>query len=97
VRDMKHAFSVELKSKEFVKNMSISDEAHGLVLIEGNLGELQGLSLVEGDVLEFVGVNGIFRIDVSKKQLGDALSRKSQIEPSSELGSLTSTKKENEK
>ena len=87
VRDMEHAFSIELISKEFVKNMSISDEAHGLVLIEGNLGELRELSLVEGDILEFTGVNGILRIDVSKKQLGDVLSRKSQIELCSELRS----------
>lgn len=78
---MEHAFSVELKSKEYVKNMSISDEAHGLVLIEGNLGELLELSIVEGDVLEFTGVNGVLRIDVSVEQLHQVLLRKSRIEP----------------
>ena len=59
---MKHSFSVEMKSKKFVKSISISDEAHERVLFEGDLGELQELSLVEGDVLEFLGVNGVLRI-----------------------------------
>ena len=66
---MEHSFSVELKSKEYVKNMSISDEAHGQVLIEGNLGELLELSIVEGDVLEFTCVYGVLRIDVLDEQL----------------------------
>lgn len=65
---MKHAFSVEMKSKQNVKNISISDEAHDRVLFEGDLGELLELFL-ESDVLELVGVNGVLRVVLTKEQL----------------------------
>jgi hypothetical protein len=70
---VKHAFSVELKSKQHVKNISISDEAHDRVLFEGDLGEMLELSIVEGDVLEFIGVNGVFRVGITKEQLRNTL------------------------
>jgi hypothetical protein len=73
------SFSVEIRSKRHVKSISISDEAHESVLFEGDLGELQDLSLVEGDVLEFVGANGILRIDVTDEQLQKVLSEKSRV------------------
>ncbi len=72
---MKYAFSIEMKSKNHVKNISISDEAHDRVLFEGNLGELVELSLVEGDVLEIVGVHGILRVGIKTEQLQKALKR----------------------
>ena len=78
---LKHTFSVEMKSKRYVKSISISDEAHDRVLFEGNLGELQELSHVEGDVLEFVGVNGVLRVAVTEEQLRKALRVASQVEP----------------
>jgi len=68
VKNLKHAFSVEMKSKQNVKNISISDEAHDRVLFEGDLGELLELSL-ESDVLELVGVNGVLRVVLTKEQL----------------------------
>ncbi|MCX6653854.1 MAG: hypothetical protein NTY03_01900 [Candidatus Bathyarchaeota archaeon] len=70
---MEHTFTVEMRSKSHVKSISISDEAHDRVLFEGNLGELTKISLAEGDVLELVGVNGVLRVDLSEKQLGEAL------------------------
>jgi len=70
---MKYAFSIEMKSKNHVKNISISDEAHDRVLFEGNLGELAELSLVEGEVLEIVGVNGILRVGIKIEQLQKAI------------------------
>lgn len=76
---MSTSFSVEIKSKRYVKSISISDEAHERVLFEGDLGVLQELSLVEGDVLEFTGVNGILRIDVAEEQLHQVLNRKSRV------------------
>jgi hypothetical protein len=91
---MEHAFSVELKSKEYVKNMSLSDEAHDRVLFEGNLGELFELSIVEGDILEFTGVNGVLRIDISVEQLQKILvCKRRESSLSAEVGRYTSTKK----
>jgi hypothetical protein len=94
VRWVEHSFSVEMRSKRFVKSISISDEAHDRVLFEGNLGELVELSLAEGDVLEFIGVNGVLRIDLTEEQLRKILAckhRESSL--SSEVGSYISTKK----
>jgi len=74
VKDLEHTFSVEMRSKKHVKNISISDEAHDRVLFEGNLGEQLELSLVE-DVLEFIGVNGVLRVGLTEDQLRKAIDR----------------------
>jgi hypothetical protein len=70
---MEHTISVEIKSKKYVKSISISDEAHDRVLFEGNLGELLDLSLIEYNILELVGVNGVLRVGVSEEQLRKVL------------------------
>lgn len=81
VNNLEHTFSVEMKSKKFVKNISISDEAHERVLFEGNLGKLLELALVEGDVLEFIGVNGVLRVGLTGEQLQQAIRAPSHAEP----------------
>jgi hypothetical protein len=97
VRKVEHSFSVEMRSKRFVKSISISDETHDRVLFEGNLGELVELSLAEGDVLEFIGVNGILRIGLTEEQLRKMLvSKHRESSLSSEVGSYTNTKKNGE-
>lgn len=58
-----------MKSKQHVKNISISDEAHERVLFEGDLGERVEAFLVEEDVLELIGTNGVLRIGISAKDL----------------------------
>jgi len=78
---LEHVFSVEMKSKRHVKNISISDEAHDRVLFEGNLGKLLDMSLVEGDILELVGVNGVLRINITKEQLQEITKTASQVKP----------------
>lgn len=66
-KNVDHTFTVEIWSKKHVKSISISDETPDRVLFEGNLGSLQDLSLVEGDVLEVISVNGVLRINITKK------------------------------
>ena len=78
---LERAFSVEMKSKRYVKSISISDEAHDRVLFEGNIGELLELSIAEGNILEFFGVNGVLRVAVTKEQLRRALKAASLVEP----------------
>jgi len=77
---LEHTFSVEIKSKKYVKNISISDEAHDRVLFEGNLGELLELSLIE-DVLEVIGANGVLRIGLTEDQLRKILKAAPQVIP----------------
>lgn len=90
---LEHVFSVEMKSKRYVKNISISDEAHDRVLFEGNLGKLLDASYVEGDVVELTGVNGVLRINLTYEQLQKIIKTASQVNFSSKMGSYTSTKK----
>lgn len=64
----KHAFSIEMRSRDHVKRISISDNSRDSVVFEGELGDINGLRLVEGQMLEMRGVNGILRIDMSDEE-----------------------------
>lgn len=81
VRTMEHTFSVEMNSKNQVKNISISNEAHDRVLFEGSIGQLLELSLVESNVLEFIGTKGVLRVAVTEEQLWNALRASSHVKP----------------
>jgi len=69
-----HAFTVEMKSKQYINNISISNESQDKVLFEGNLGKMVDMSLEEDRVLEFVGSNGVLRLAVTRLQLENILS-----------------------
>jgi len=84
-------FSVEMKSKVFVKSISISNGAHDGVLFEGDLGQLSNVSLVEGDVMEIKGENGTLRVGVTEEQLHKALIEFRKLSPCSKVGSMIST------
>lgn len=73
-KTMGHGFSIEMKSKRHVKNISITDEQRNSVLFEGHLGELERLSMIEGLALEVRGTNGTLRIDLSEEELRTILS-----------------------
>ncbi len=73
---MEHTFSVEMKSKNHVRHVSLSNESLDRVLFEGVLGELEELSVVGGEMLERKGSNGVLRIDLSEDELKKMLSRK---------------------
>ena len=72
---MEHSFSIEMKSKNHVRHISVSNESRDRVLFEGFLGSLQDLSMVEGKVLEIKGTNGILRVDITEGDLRRMLSR----------------------
>jgi hypothetical protein len=59
-----HVFSVEMKSKRHVRNVSISNESHDRVLFEGDLGELEEVSFIGGSMLEVRGSNGVLRVEL---------------------------------
>ena len=71
----KHTFSIELKSKEYLKLVAMPNGAKDNVLIEGFLGDLEVVDLVEGAMLEIQGTNGTFKMDLKEEELNKLCSR----------------------
>ncbi len=63
------SFSVQLKSKVNLTNVTLSSHSQENVLVEGTIGELQRAEFAEGIVLEVVGTKGVLRIDLSEKEI----------------------------
>jgi hypothetical protein len=72
---MEHMFSIEMKCKKFVKNISFSNDSRNRVYFQGFLGDIKELSFVNGGMLKIIGVNGTFRIDLSEKELKTILQK----------------------
>lgn len=84
--------SVEMKRREHVKSVMISEDGREKVLFEGNLGSLSELSIVDCKVLEIKGINGVLRVDISIEELEDLVSRiRSKSSSGSKLGSVKNT------
>lgn len=73
---MEHTFSVEMKSKNHVRHVLLSNESPDRVLFEGVLGELEEPSMVGGEMLELKESNGVLRIDLSEDEPKKMLSKK---------------------
>ena len=76
VKQLRHSFSVELKSKKHLHQMMLSKEPHGGVFFEGELGEISELEFIEGRVLVVTGANGTLRIDICESKLFGGLTEK---------------------
>jgi len=72
-----HLFSIEMKSKKFVKQVTLSNESRDGVYFEGFLGDIVEICFVNGGMLEIRGVNGTFRIDISKEKVRKMLVKES--------------------
>jgi hypothetical protein len=72
-------FTAEISSKRYVKNVSISNEAHDRVLFEGVFGELQEVYMVDDSVLEIKGTEGTLRIDVTKQELARIFEKRQDV------------------
>ncbi len=71
-------FSIELKSKSSLRNVTLSNGGGENVLIEGTIGQLRHASVIDGVVLEVVCDKGILRINLTK----DEISEKKEVKPS---------------
>jgi len=58
-------FSVELKSKVNLKNVTLTNGGLENVLVEGTIGELQRAEFADGVVLEVVGDKGVLRVNLT--------------------------------
>ena len=74
---MMHLFSVEMRSKKFVKQVTLSNESRNGVYFEGFLGDIVEICFVNGGMLEIRGLNGTFRIDISKEKVRKILVKES--------------------
>jgi len=74
---MLHLFSIEMKSKKFVKQVTLSNESRDGVYFEGFLGDILEICFVNGGMLEIRGVNGTFRIDINKEKVMEMLVKES--------------------
>ena len=68
-QDKERVFSVELKSKRDLKNITLANGSSNSVLVEGTIGELVKATFAEGIILEVVGKNGILRIDLREDDI----------------------------
>jgi hypothetical protein len=62
-------FTVELKSKVHLKNVTLTNRGHENVLIEGTIGELKQAGFAEGIILEIVGDKGVLRINIAREEI----------------------------
>jgi hypothetical protein len=67
--DNERFFSVELKSKADLKNVTLANGSRDSVLIEGTVGELVQAMFVEDVILEIVGKKGTLRINLKAEEL----------------------------
>ena len=76
---MGHVFSVEMKSKSYVRSISISNEARDRVLFEGDLGGLEEVALIGGSMLEVRGSNGVLRVELGQNAIQKLMSQMSEV------------------
>lgn len=62
-------FSVELESKNYLKNVTLTDGANENVVVEGTLGNLLHASFEEDIILEVAGTKGILRLDLRADEI----------------------------
>ena len=87
-KNLSHTFSIELKSKDFVKSLVLPNDTEGKVLIEGFLGELKELGVSEGLMLEIKGINGVLRMDLEEEELRKLLNPRTKKLESNGQGSV---------
>ncbi len=76
MKQLRHSFSVELKSRKHLHQLMLSKEPQGGVFFEGELGEISELEYIEGKVLVVTGSNGTLRIDICESKLIGGLTKK---------------------
>ena len=67
--EKERSFSVELKSKANLKNITLNNDIQENAVIEGTIGKLEHAGFVEDTVLEVTGRKGVLRIDISENEI----------------------------
>lgn len=65
-------FSIELTSKNHLKNVTLTNGNPDNALVEGTIGELLTASFADEEILEVIGKKGIFRINLALTDINQA-------------------------
>jgi hypothetical protein len=63
------SFSIELKSKGYLRNITLNNESREKALVEGTIGELEHAEFVDDAILEVLGTKGILRIAIEENEI----------------------------
>ncbi len=72
-------FSIELKSKRNLKNVTLNNGSKDSVLLEGSIGELITAKFAEDVILEVIGKDGVLRIDLGEEEIQKTPNPTSQV------------------
>ncbi len=72
-------FSIELTSKNHLKNVTLTNGSYDNVLVEGTIGELVSATFAEDEILEIIGKKGVLRINLARTDIQKA-SEENQLE-----------------
>jgi hypothetical protein len=64
-KEIERLFSIELKSKAHLKNVTMTNSGHENVLVEGSIGKLLSAEFADDIVLVVTGDKGILRINLT--------------------------------
>lgn len=62
-------FSIELTSKNHLKNVTLNNGSYDNVLVEGTIGELVAATFAEDEILEVTGKKGVLRINLAQTDI----------------------------
>lgn len=68
-KEIERLFSVELKSKVYLKNVTLTNGGHENVLLEGTIGELKSAEFADDIVLVIVGDQGTLRVNLTQDEI----------------------------
>jgi len=72
-------FSVELKSKTHLKNVTLTNGTTENVLVEGTIGTLLEATFEEGIILEVIGSKGVLRLDLSPDEIKKTVEKPTKV------------------
>jgi len=71
-----HSFSIEMKSKDAVKTLTLIEKENNNVFFEGFLGKLKNVAMIEDVMLEIEGKNGVIKLDITSQEIEKCITQK---------------------
>ena len=69
MKEKERVFSIELKSKKDLKNITLGNSERDCVVVVGTIGELVEARFEEGIILQVEGREGVLRIDLCEDEI----------------------------